>query len=358
MDTFWNLEFSQLLRNTQQYYWGNWTLDAQIQPGAVGTVDLSTGSFQFLDTLPNATTDTVLPASNEWVVQSDTVKQKTADGSISGGGVDPDSGTEGSGQLTVQWEFSEVGSISSTFTVVEQAQLHDYGNQIVANLPWLVSEANSVGMASDGEISQGFGVVTSVLLASCGLNLGSEIKSSTFAISGSADASNAMAGNAKGAVAGSYSQTGQTASFEQHLWPATSGGPATTNVPIAFQFASFINGNQLIVGWITDVSDIEIELDDDHGGTYIVDAKASYTSGGQSQSVSASVSGGRTTTMPPIPTDATDLVVALSFKDGGDHRFSWPTPLGTFPDGQIAIDLYGAWPGKTKAKERHTRQLG
>ena len=33
MDTFWNLEFSQLLRNTQPYYWGNWTLDAQIQPG-------------------------------------------------------------------------------------------------------------------------------------------------------------------------------------------------------------------------------------------------------------------------------------------------------------------------------------
>jgi hypothetical protein len=223
--------------------------------------------------LPNATNDTALPANNEWVVQSDTVKQKTVDGSISGGGVDPDSGTEGSGQLTVQWKFSEVGSVSSTFTVVEQAQLHDYGNQIVANLPWLVSEASSVGMASDGEISQGFGVVTSVLLASCGLNLGSEIKTSTFAISGSAEASNAMAGNAKGSVAGSYSETGQTASFEQHLWPATSGGPATTNVPIAFQFASFIYGNQLIVGWITDVSDIEIELADDHGGTYIVDAQ-------------------------------------------------------------------------------------
>ena len=168
-----------------------------------------------------------------------------------------------------------------------------------------MSEAGSVGMASDGEISQGFGVVTSVLLASCGLNLGSEIKTSTFAISGSAEASNAMAGNAKGSVAGSYSETGQTASFEQHLWPATSGGPATANVPIAFQFASFINGNQLIVGWITDVSDIEIELADDHGGTYIVDAKASYTSAGQSQAVSASVSGGRTTTMlaldPPTP---------------------------------------------------------
>ena len=306
-------------------------------------------------TLPNVTSDAALPTNNEWVVQSDTVKQKTVDGSISGGGVDPDSGTEGSGHPPCSGS-SPRSARSIDVHGGRAGPVHDYGNQIVANLPWLVSEAGSIGMASDGEISQGFGVVTSALIASCGLNLGSEIKTSTFAISGSAEASNAMAGNAKGSVAGSDTETGQTASFEQHLWPATSGGPATANVPIAFQFASFINGNQLIVGWITDVSDIEIELADDHGGTYIVDAKASYTSAGQSQSGAPGV--GRAHDHDATLAHRCHRPRELSFKDGGDHRFSWPTPLGTFPDGQIAINLYGVWPGKTKAEERHTHQWG
>ena len=65
--------------------------------------------------------------------------------------------------------------------------------------------------------------------------------------------------------------------------------------------------------------------------------------------------------MSPIPLDATNLVVDLSFKgvlSDDKHHFSWATPLGTFPAGQIIIDLSGVWPGKTSAVERITGAKG
>ena len=122
---------------------------------------------------------------------------------------------------------------------MQQAQLDDYGNQIAANIPWLVEKAGSVDMATDGIISQGFGVISSVLLASCGLNLGLRDGIVVVRISGTLQATNAMAGNASETDAGSYAETQAVGRFRTALWPANAGPPATTYVPIAFQFASF-----------------------------------------------------------------------------------------------------------------------
>ena len=58
---------------------------------------------------------------------------------------------------------------------------------------------------------------------------------------------------------------------------------------------------------------------------------------------------------------ATSLTLDLAFKgmfSDEKHRFNWPSPVAQFPNGQISIDLYGVWPGATRAVERTTGAVG
>ena len=358
--TNWNLGFTQMLRNTQPSYWGNWSLDAQVMPGAVGIVDASTGAFTYVSTLPSAAVATTTAPSNEWKVQSSDVTQTTTDVNLNGSVTDPDTGTKVDAGLEMKWSFGQEGSLSSTFLLANQQYLTDPLTQFQTNTAWLAQQAQAAGMYQNGEISQGFGVVTQTLMAQSGLNLGAQSSNSSFSITGSIGATNAMAGNAGGDAKGSYAQTSATASFEQHLWPADPNVVATSLMPVAYQFASFV-GSTVLLGWVTNISGISILLDDAHGGTYVVNATATYTVNGTTQSTSAQVSGGRSTMMNSIPADAKGLVLDLSFVGmvhDEKHRFTWPTPLGTFPNGQIAIDLFGVWPGSTRAIERSTNAAG
>lgn len=357
----WNMQFTQLLRGTRPTFWGNWTLDANVQPGAVGTVDPGTGAFTFLANLPKPAITTTNSVANDWKITSSTVHETTAAVTLDGSATDPETGTKITAGLEVTWSFSQEGSVSSSFTMSQQAALEDFSNQILGNLAWLKQQAASVGMLNgNGEITQGFGVVTSVLYASCGLNLGSQNDNSSFSITGSVNGVNAMAGNAEAGAKGSYAETSETAAFESHLWPSAvdtlPGGP----IAIAFQFASFV-GNEVLQGWVTNISSITITLANNHGGTYIVDATASYQLDGKAQSTTATVSGGLVAVMNPIPPDATDLSLDLAFRgiiSPERHHFYWASPVVQFPTGQIIIDLRGVWPGATSATERTTGETG
>lgn len=357
----WNMQFTQLLRGTRPTFWGNWTLDATIQPGAVGTVDPGTGAFTFLTTLPKPAITTTNSVANDWKITSSTVHETTADVTFDGSVTDPETGEKITAGLEVTWSFSSQGSVSSTFTMSQQAALEDFSNQILANLPWLKQQAQSVGMLNgNNEIVQGFGVVTGVLYASCGLNLGSQTDNSSFSLKGSINGVNAMAGNSDVGAKGSYAETNETAAFESHLWPSAADTLAGAPIAIAFQFASFV-GDEVLQGWVTNVSSITITLANDHGGTYIVDATASYQVNGSQQSTTATVSGGLVRVMDPIPPDATNLKLDLAFRgliSPERHHFSWPSPVVQFPNGQIIIDLRGVWPGATSATERTTGETG
>jgi hypothetical protein len=358
--TNWNLGFTQMLRNTQPSYWGNWSLDAQIGAGAVGILNTSTGAFQYVSTLPNAAVATTTAPSNEWKVQSSDVTQTSASVNLNGSVTDPDSGTKVDAGLEMTWTFGSEGSLSSTFLLANQQYLSDPLSQLAANKDWLVAQSTNAGMNQNGQITQGFGVITQALMAVSGLNLGAQSNNSSFAITGSVGATNAMAGNAGGDAKGSYAQTKASASFEQHLWPADANIVATDLMPVAYQFASFV-GSTPVLGWVTNLSGISILLDDSHGGTYIVDATASYLVDGKQQSTSAQVSGGRSTMMNAIPVNATSLTLDLRFKgmfSDEVHRFNWPSPIGQFTNGQIVIDLFGVWPGSTRAVERSTGAVG
>ncbi|RCK69437.1 hypothetical protein DT076_11175 [Desertihabitans brevis] len=358
--TNWNLGLTQMLRNTQPSYWGNWSLDARVVPGAVGVLATATGAFQYVSTLPGAVVATTTAPSNEWKVQSSDVVQTSTSVDLNGSVTDPDSGTKVDAGLQMTWSFGSEGSLSSTFLLQNQQYLTDPLSQLAANRDWLVAQAQAAGMYQNGAITQGFGVVTQALMAVSGLNLGAQSSNSSFSLTGSVGATNAMAGNAGGDAKGSYARTTASASFEQHLWPAQPDVVAQTLMPVAYQFASFI-GQTPVLGWVTNVSGLSILLDDAHGGTYIVNAKATYTVDGVQRSTTAQVSGGRSTMMDSIPAEATSLALELRFKGmmkDEVHRFNWPAPLATFPNGQITVDLYGVWPGSTRAVERTTGAAG
>lgn len=46
MSNKWNRTFSELIRRSRPAYWGNWALNSQIRPGAVGFVDPESGDFK------------------------------------------------------------------------------------------------------------------------------------------------------------------------------------------------------------------------------------------------------------------------------------------------------------------------
>lgn len=360
MNTNWNLGFTQMLRNTQPSYWGNWSLDAHVAAGAVGILNTATGAFQYVSTLPSAAIATTHAPSNEWKVQSSDVSQSSSSVDLSGSVIDPDTGTKVTAGLEMTWSFGHEGSLSSTFLLANQAYLTDPLAQLAANKDWLVQQAQAAGMYQNGQITQGFGVITQALMAVSGVNLGAQSDKSSFSITGSAGATNAMAGNAGGDAKGSYAQTKASSAFEQHLWPADPNIVATDLMPVAYQFASFV-GQTPVLGWVTNLSGISILLDDSHGGTYIVDATATYLVDGKKQTTTASVSGGRSTMMDSIPVNATSLELDLTFKgmfSDEKHRFNWPSPITQFANGQIVVDLYGVWPGSTRATERTTGAVG
>jgi hypothetical protein len=355
----WNRALTDELRGSHPRYWGNWTLDGRIAPGAVGVVDPGTGSFEFLAALPSANVVDVDLGASAWKIQSSSVQEHSAKVPLDGTLTDPITGSKITVGLETTWSFSESGSISSTFTLARQSGLVDHAHQIKTNRDWLLERAEEIGMATNGRITQGFVVVTEVLLASCGVNVGAHDAKSTFSIVGSAGAVNAMVAQAGANANPTYLHTTSTGQVESHTWPSTPGGVATSPVPIAFEFASFA-GDTVLAGWTTNVSAIQIHLDNSHC-TYFVKATANYSFGGRRINATTAITAGLVTNLPPIPVEATDLRLDLSFlgiRTDGLHTFSWPTPLAEFPAGQIVIDLRGIWPGDTHATERFTGATG
>jgi hypothetical protein len=218
------------------------------------------------------------------------------------------------------------------------------------NYDWLQKAAASQGMSRNGGgISQGFGVVTSVLWANSGLNVAAQSDSTTFSVAGSVSGVNELVGQAEGK--GSYTSTNANKSVDQHIWPDKAATIAETAIPIAFRFASF-NGRLIMPNWTAELGSFQLVLNNQHGGTYIVRANLSYDTPQGRRSQEASVSGGLIATLGAIPLDATNLKLDLAFKGvfSDEHKsFSWPTPLGTWYDGVRHIDLTGVWPGQTNA---------
>jgi hypothetical protein len=345
----WNAAFTQQIRTSRRALWGNWGLNSTIKPGAVGTVDPATGEFQYVGMIPDAQIVTE-QMSNQWSLESEHVSKQQATIDLDGSAVDPDTGTKITVGTQLTWSMQSAGSLISDFSLAQEDVVGNPGGLAQSQWSWLLAQAQSVGRASNGGVTQGFGIVTDVLWARSGLNVGAQSDNTSFSVSGSASGVNNLVGAQAGGK-GSYVSTTENKSVDKHLWPDKASVTVAEPIPIAYGFTSF-EGQLIMPNWTSAISSFQLVINNQHGGTYIVKANLSYNTPSGKKSQSVSVSGGLVATIGAIPLDATNLQLDLAFKGvfSDEHKsFKWDTPLGTWYDGARHVDLYGVWPGKTNA---------
>ncbi|WP_433444665.1 hypothetical protein [Nonomuraea sp. CA-141351] len=344
----WDVIFAQLIRKERQGYWGNWSLNPAIVPGAVGVLDPNTGTFTSAGVVIPGLTTTSRPISQQWSVMSEHVSRKEVDLGADATVVDPDTGTKVNAELTVSWSLEQTGSMISEFAVTSE-ELMDR-SLLRSQLEWLESIAETQNMSAGDRISQGFGVVTSVIWADSGVNVAAQSENTTFSVSGSVGAVHDLLGQGSGK--GSYVTTSADKSVSKHIWPESPGAPAPSPVPVAYTFASF-DGKTVIENWTSVLQGFELLLNSVPGCTYVVEARFSYdTAAGRRESRDAVIPAGLSATFAAIPIDAGNLVLDLAFKGvfSDDHKhLEWPTPLGQWAGGVRQVDLRGVWPGSTSA---------
>ncbi|MEZ0471608.1 hypothetical protein [Luteimonas salinilitoris] len=348
----WNAQFTQMIRKTNQAYWGNWSLSSEIAPGAVGIVDPATGLFKLIaSAIPGVSEDNFLrnKVSSDWNAMTSDVSRTETEVDLKGEVTDPDTGVTAKAGLKVEWKFGREGSMISKCALDSESVLNNPDAVLGGNLDWLAERAAQSGMGSDGRIAQGFGVVTGVLYARSGLNVGSMAADNTFSLTGTASGVQKLLGEASGK--GSFTSTSASKSVDKHLWPSEAGVLPSGSVPLAFTFASF-DGRLLLPRWINHISAYQLVIRNTNGGTYIVDARLQYDTPRGRKSTEVRVSGALTATIADIPLDASNLELALVFRGvrtDETHHLRWSSPRGQWVNGVRHVDLYGVWPGQTRA---------
>lgn len=345
MTLHWNRIFTDMIRLNRPSLWGNWSLNSNIDVGAIGYVDPETGDFTLCDTLQ--TKPPVFSGVNsQWSMMSTNVRKSSGTANISGR-YDPTTNTQVTVESVVTWSFSDTGEIVSTFQPSQQSNLANRGNTIAQQMAQITAAAQANGYMSGTDITQGFGVVTEVIFAEAGMNIGAQTSGSSFSMSGSVAGMAGMTDNdqAQAELKGSYFSEKSTGSFDTHIWPAGANEIATTYVPIAFVFSSFGPNNVLIPVWVSRLSEFVVIVDNAHGGTYVVDVEIKGDVDGVTTTFgTAKVSGGQSWTQGGIPLQTLNLTAVLSFETGPTLTQSWATPLTQIPTGEMLLDVYGVAP--------------
>ncbi len=355
----WPKEFTFLIRSSLPNYWGNWSLDTSIVPGAVGYIDTSTGQFIRTSIMPNITStktdlSSSLRLSTKHVSYSLSQTNLSAKIPVSTSGAT--TSTPGIG-LKAKWEFTKEGSMTAAWVLDSQENVDLAIDAIQTNLPWLQSQAEAVSMYStDTGIAQSFGMVTGVTWAKSGMNAGSHSDKASLSFSGKVDDIENMLGiNAAQANTGAaFSMMDSSGALSTYSWPANSNTKTNTMIPIAYSFAS-LSGDTIIPNWIGTVNSFSILLDNTKSSyiveatlQYSVDDKDSEESANSSQKIS--ITGGSSNAFSDIPLNAHSLKLNVQFVQAihnASYSFHWERPLGHWLTGKRHIMLHGVWPGHT-----------
>lgn len=362
----WNTEFTALIRRTRTMHWGNWGLDPFIRPGAVGMIDPMSGSFHLVaDEIPGASLDDMKAATSQWKITSAHTSESSAKVELDASAIDPETGTKVDAGTKISWGLEKAGSMISRFRVEGEQQLANWARVLAENLDWLAEQAESVSMGSEGRISQGFGVVTSVIWANSGLNVGAMSDGTTFSVEGEVGAVNDLVGGSDGGgtigarAKGSYSATSSNKSVDQHIWPDKTNSRSAEHVPIAFTFASFA-GRAVIPNWIRELTSLHLMVQNEWGCSYVIRNEVSYdTPAGHKHEPAEALSAGLVKSFS-LPLYATNIKLSVEFVGLGilanqKERFEWLHPLGEWVGGDRLISVTGLWPSAGTAVIKETR---
>ncbi|WP_299728638.1 hypothetical protein [uncultured Endozoicomonas sp.] len=328
--------FNDLIRRSHPNYWGNFNLDPLIKPGAIGLIDRSSGVFQFSGEYLQNYEVITSPLSEVMKLSTEHVKESKLEANAQASNAEV-----GQAEVKASWTLKKKGAMVTRWVLTEKLHLKDAGRVIRGNLDLIRSLAESESMYdySTG-ISQGFGVITGVIMGKGGMNIASLSDRSTFSISGGASSIRAMLSHASGDAAyNSIESEGNVLSF---VWPAEELKSDAGLVPVAFTFAS-LDGEKVIMSWVKPITDFWF-IFNNHGLHY-VSINVDYTSAGSKHRVEEAV-------MPlskrevSIPLDSTNVNLAMDYWRTGTtvQTYRWKTPLGTWPTGVRHIDIKGSWP--------------
>ncbi|MFZ5937629.1 hypothetical protein BGP84_18020 [Pseudomonas putida] len=352
-----NRIYTDLLRGTYRTIWGNWGLNPSIKPGAVGIIDSDSGDFKLVaDCLPGVQISKN-QQSRKWDFKSTGVACRSVSANVGGVIFDPNTGAEVKPDAALEWTFDKENSITSEFAIAGE---HAISNLSVLDdqYDWLLSQAHKLNMATAAGISEGFGVVTSVIYASSGLNAVSKKNNASFTVSGSASGLNRLLGeegiNGKGKA--SYVFTSNSSEVETHTLPAKSGEVATDPLPIAYTFASFAGSRVLIPSWVGKIGVLNLLIDSKASSftTYTTKVTLTYQTPAGPVEDSRTVICGSSTSFGEIPLTATEMVLTAEFINIGSNTrksMRWNTPASEWLGGTRTVNLTGTWPGAPEMTE-------
>ncbi len=352
-----NRAYTDLLRGTHRTIWGNWGLNPSIKPGAVGIIDSDSGDFRLVtDCLPGVEISKS-QQSYKWDFKSTGVTRKSIETNVQGLVYDPNTGAEVKPSATLEWTFDKENSFTSEFAI---SGVHTVSNLTALNdqYDWLLAQARKVNMATSAGISEGFGVVTSVIYASSGLNAVAKKSKASFAVSGSTNGLNRLLGQdgISGQGKASYVFTNTSSEVEAHTLPAKSGEVATEPLPIAYTFASFAGSRVLIPSWVGKIGVLNLLVDSKASSftTYTTKVTLSYHTPDGPVEDSRTVIGGSSASFGEIPVTATEMVLTAEFINIGSNTrksMKWNTPASEWLGGTRTVNLTGTWPGAPEMTE-------
>jgi hypothetical protein len=347
--TAWNVQLTRLLRNTDRYSWGNWTLDPTIKVGAVGYFNPTDTQFQAAQT--NIDPPKLnFPSTVDWHLEQGDVKQSSVGVEFDVPYLDPTTGVKVSVGVKSKWEFGTKGSLTSSGSAFGVEYIEDPANFMLAQYDKMLKIAKEYNKATGNEIDQGFGMITKVWLTDGCVNVGSRQDKSEFSITGSVDGVMAMTGGDQSAsLKGSYKNVSSADNIEKRIFPSKANeiiGPNIQPVAYAYEFASFA-GKVVIPRWIGETPYLNLWFD--NGGSYIVNATVTYTVRNEQVTRQVRVSGGQDSQITGIPLDATNFDIRMDFTAGDSQFLRVSNPLNTWELGRGHIKLTGWWPGRSGA---------
>lgn len=329
--------YNQLIRESHPNWWGNFHLDSMIRPGAIGVIDIDSGVFQpsgeclsDFDTIISPLNEVMKLASEHVHEPSQVVGGK---GSLA---------HMGDAQVKLKWELSRRGAMMSRWVLVEKQSIKDPGKVLKEHLNLLKSIASYESMYDPvSGISQGFGVITSVIMAKAGMNVVALSDGSNWRVSGQASYLGNMLTQAGGEA--QYAKAEYEGDVLSVLWPAEENKSSPVLVPVAFTFAS-LEGEKVMLHWIRPIGSFRM-IFNNHGDHY-VGISLSYTTPVGDQQIDIWLLPFLKQEIDSIPLDATNLTMTLNYlrimKTVQTHR--WKTPLGSWPTGDRHIEIKGSWP--------------
>lgn len=329
--------FNQLIRESHPNWWGNFNLDPLIKPGAIGVVDIGSGVFQPTGEYLGDFETIISPLNEIMKVSTEHVREPrlVLDGKARLAHM-------GDAQVQLKWEFSKQGAMTSRWALVEKRSIKDPGKVIKNHLDLLKAIASYESMYdSVNGIAQGFGVITSVILAKAGMNVAALSESSNWSVSGQASYLQNMLTQVGGEAL--YSKSEYEGNVLSFLWPGEGNQLGSALVPVAYTFAS-LDGERVMLHWIRPIGSFRM-LFKNHGDHY-VGVSLSYSTPMGNQHVEIGLLPFLKQVIDNIPLDATNLTLTLNYlrimQTVQTHR--WKTPLGSWPTGDRHIDIKGSWP--------------